>query len=98
MTNLIMGFFLLHSQKYYVNLPKHMAKTLIQVTKKSGENSASLMRRFSRKAKESGLVKKVRSKRYSERKLSDFVLKKNALKRIERQTEREKLQKLGKIK
>jgi hypothetical protein len=75
-----------------------MAKTLIQVAKKPGENSASLMRRFSRKAKESGVVRKVRSKRYAERKLSDFVLKKNALKRIEKQKEREKLQKLGKIK
>jgi hypothetical protein len=75
-----------------------MAKTLIQVSKKSGESSASLMRRFSRKAKDSGLVKKVRSNRYAERKLSDFVLKKNALKRIEKQKEREKLQKLGKIK
>ncbi|MDQ5883141.1 MAG: hypothetical protein QG654_53 [Patescibacteria group bacterium] len=75
-----------------------MAKALIQVAKKSGENSASLMRRFSRKAKDSGLVRKVRSLRYSERKLSEFVLKKNALKRIGRQVEREHLQKMGKIK
>ncbi|MDQ5901481.1 MAG: hypothetical protein QG580_196 [Patescibacteria group bacterium] len=75
-----------------------MAKALIEVTKKQGENSANLMRRFSRKVKDSGLVKKVRSLRYAERKLSKFVLKKNALKRIEKQTEREKLQKLGKIK
>jgi hypothetical protein len=75
-----------------------MAKALIQVEKKSGENSASLMRRFSRKAKDSGLVRKVRSIRYAERKLSDFVLKKNALKRIANAKTREHLQKMGKIK
>lgn len=75
-----------------------MAKAVLQTIKKPGENSASLMRRFSRKAKDSGLVKKVRSLRYQERELSDFVLKKNALKRIEKQKERAKLQKLGKIK
>ena len=75
-----------------------MAKALIQVTKKQGENSASLMRRFSRKAKDSGLVRKVRSLRYAERKLSDFVLKKNALKRIANAATREHLQKMGKIK
>ncbi|MEZ4211034.1 MAG: hypothetical protein R3B39_01930 [Candidatus Paceibacterota bacterium] len=44
-----------------------MAKALLQVAKQ-GENSASLMRRFSRKAADSGLVKKVRSLRYAERK------------------------------
>ena len=75
-----------------------MAKTLIQVAKKSGENSASLMRRFSRKAKDSGLIRKVRSLRYAERKLSDFVLKKNALKRIANAETRAHLQKMGKIK
>ncbi len=75
-----------------------MAKALIQVAKKSGENSASLMRRFSRKAKDSGLIRKVRSLRYAERKLSEFVLKKNALKRIKNAEEREHLQKMGKIK
>lgn len=75
-----------------------MAKALIQVTKKPGENSTSLMRRFSRKAKDSGVVKKVRSLRYAERKLSAFVLKKNALKRLSKQADRERLQKLGKIK
>ncbi len=75
-----------------------MAKALIQVAKKSGENSASLMRRFSRKSKDSGLIRKVRSLRYAERKLSDFVLKKNALKRIANAKTREHLQKMGKIK
>lgn len=75
-----------------------MAKALIQVAKKSGENSASVMRRFSRKAKDSGLIRKVRSLRYAERKLSDFVLKKNALKRIKNAEERELLVKMGKIK
>jgi len=75
-----------------------MAKALIQVEKKSGENSVSLMRRFSRKAKDSGLIRKVRSLRYAERQLSDFVLKKNALKRIKNREEREHLQKMGKIK
>jgi len=75
-----------------------MTKALVQLSKKSGENSASVVRRFFRKAKDSGLIKKVKSIRYAERKLSDFVVKKNALKKIEKQKEREKLQKLGKIK
>ncbi len=74
-----------------------MAKALIQVAKKSGENSASLMRRFSRKSKDSGLIRKVRSLRYAERKLSDFVMKKNALKKIKNAEERDHLMKMGKI-
>lgn len=74
-----------------------MARTVIEVKKTGSESSASVMRRFSRRVRESGIIKHVKSNRYNDRKLSDFVMKKNALKRIEKGQEYAKLKKLGKI-
>ena len=74
-----------------------MAKTVIEIKKNGTESSASIMRRFSRRVRESGIVKHVKENRYSERKPSTFVMKKNALKRMEKREEYAKLKKLGKI-
>lgn len=75
-----------------------MAKTVIEVKKSSSENNTSLLRRFSRKVIESGLVKEVKSKRYNERDMSKLSQKDMALRKMMRRKEVEKLKKLGKMK
>ena len=74
-----------------------MAKTVIEVRKNPNENNASVLRRFSRKVQESGIIRKVKGSRYNERKESRLKVKKSALKRMARRKEIEKLRKLGKI-
>lgn len=68
-----------------------------EVTKAQNETNPSLLRRFSKKVKDLGTVKLVRSLRYNNRTLSPFKKKKNALNRIAKREEMEKLKKLGKI-
>lgn len=74
-----------------------MARTVIEIKKNGTESGASIMRRFSKRVRESGIVKHVKEIRYSERKPSAYVMKKNALKRMEKRTEYARLKKLGKI-
>ena len=74
-----------------------MAKTVIEVRKNGKEKNGSVLRRFSRRIQESGIIRKVKSNRYNERKESKLKIKKSALRRIVRRTEIEKLKKLGKI-
>ncbi len=74
-----------------------MARTHIEVKKNNNENGVSLLRRFTRRMQESGILMKVKSKRYSERSLSKLKLKTVALKRINRRKDMEKLRKLGKL-
>ena len=75
-----------------------MARTVIEVKKNPNENNSSVLRRFSRKIIESGIVRKVKGSRYNVRKESKLKIKKSALKRMDRRREIEKLRKLGKIK
>jgi len=75
-----------------------MAKTVIEIKKNPNENNTSVLRRFSRKIQESGIIHKVKKGRYNERKESKLKVKKSALKRMGRRKEIEKLRKLGKIK
>ena len=75
-----------------------MAKTVIEVKKNPNENNSSVLRRFSRKIQESGIIRKVKSARYNLRKQSKLKAKKSALKKMERRREIEKLRKLGKMK
>ncbi|MBP7007118.1 MAG: hypothetical protein KBC44_03475 [Candidatus Pacebacteria bacterium] len=74
-----------------------MAKTVVEVKKNPNENNASLLRRFSRKIQESGIIQKVKGERYNERKESKVKVKKSTLRRIEKRKVTEKLRKLGKI-
>ncbi|MEI7810127.1 MAG: hypothetical protein WCI41_01040 [bacterium] len=75
-----------------------MVKTVIEVKKNPNENNASVLRRFSRRIQESGIIQKVKGSRYNERKESKLKVKKSALKRMGRRKEIEKLRKLGKVK
>ena len=76
----------------------HMAKTVIEIKKNSNENNSGVLRRFSRRVQESGIIQKVKNSRYNERKESKLKIKKSALKRMVKRQEIEKLRKLGKIK
>ena len=70
--------------------------TVIGVKKNTNESNMNLVRRFSRKVLESGIIQKVKSKRYNERAESKVKVKIATLKRINRKKVQEKLQKLGK--
>ena len=75
-----------------------MAKTVIEVRKNPNENNSGVLRRFSRKIQESGIIRKVKGNRYSLRKESKLKVKKSALRRMGRRKEIERLRKLGKMK
>ncbi len=81
----------------YVIVWNYMAKTVIEVKKNSNENNSSVLRRFSRRIQESGIIRKVKSSRYSLRKESKLKVKNSALKKMTRRKEIEKLSKLGKM-
>ena len=70
--------------------------TNIEVSKTGNENNGTLLKRFTKKMQEAGVLPRVRSIRYNERELSNFKVKKARLKSISRKTEIEKLIKLGK--
>jgi ribosomal protein S21 len=74
-----------------------MAKTVIEIRKNPNENNASVLRRFSRKIQESGIIQKVKGSRYNERKESKLKVKKATINRLVRRKEIEKLRKLGKM-
>lgn len=74
-----------------------MAKTVIEVKKNPNENNSSILRRFSRRIQESGIVRKVKGSRYNVRKESKLKVKNSALKKLARRLEIEHLKKLGKM-
>ena len=74
-----------------------MANTVIEVRKNPNENNSSILRRFSRRIQESGIIRKVKGARYNLRKESKLKAKNSALKRMTRRKEVELLKKLGKM-
>jgi len=70
--------------------------TVIEVKKNANENNVNLVRRFTRKVQEYGIIQKVKSKRYNKRAESKVKIKVATLKRIARRRNQEKLIKLGK--
>jgi ribosomal protein S21 len=67
------------------------------VSRNQNENNGSVLRRFSRRVQESGIIRKVKGDRYNQRKESKLKVKKSTLKRLGRRREVEKLRKLGKM-
>ncbi|MEK7646611.1 MAG: hypothetical protein AAB381_02870 [Patescibacteria group bacterium] len=68
----------------------------VEITRNPGENSLSLIRRFSRKVQSSGVIPRVRSLRFSDRVQSPYKIKQRALKSLNRKAETALLIKLGK--
>ena len=69
----------------------------IEIEKNSGESNASVLRRFTKKVQGSGVLPRVRSIRYSGRKLSHYKTKMKTLENLTRRADREEQIKLGKI-
>lgn len=72
-------------------------KTVIEVTKNNNEMPMSLIRRFTKRVRGSGVLQKVRGNRFFTRKESHYKQKGRALTNIRRGKEIERLKKLGKI-
>lgn len=71
--------------------------TNIELKKNPHENAMSVIRRFTRKMQESGIILKVKGQRYNERPMSKLAEKNMMLKRLIRRTEVDRLKKLGKM-
>lgn len=70
----------------------------VEITKNSNENNVSALRRFTKKVQGAGILSRVRSLRYSDRKPSEYVKKKKTLKVLAKRTIREEMIKNGKLK
>ena len=74
----------------------HMV-TRIEINRKGNENTMSVLRKFTRKVRNSGFLMTVRQNRYFKRKDSDLRTKESALNRMKKRKEYTRLYKLGKI-
>lgn len=71
--------------------------TNVRVEKNSNENTASLIRRFTKRVQGSGILRRVRGIRYRNRAPSTYLTKKRKLTSLKKKEEREELIKLGKM-
>lgn len=71
---------------------------MVEVRKKERESSESLLRRFSRKVQQSGVLLKARKIRYREATKNKARVRKDAIRRVQIQKERDYLKKIGKLK
>ncbi|MBI2507031.1 MAG: 30S ribosomal protein S21 [Candidatus Niyogibacteria bacterium] len=71
---------------------------MAEVIRHENETTASVLRRFTKRVQQAGILSRAKKIRFKERGLSNFKKRKKALMRIKRKSELEKLQKLGKIK
>jgi ribosomal protein S21 len=68
----------------------------IQIKKNTRETSQNLVRRFSRRIQQSGVLRRARNIRFTKRSKSDQLKKKTALRKQELKKEYQILEKLGK--
>jgi hypothetical protein len=69
----------------------------VEVAKSGTENNLSLIRKFTKRVQGSGVLPRLRGRRYSSRNLSEYVKKKKALKKLRRRAEVAELIKMGKM-
>lgn len=69
----------------------------LKAEKQNKESTQSLIRRFSRKMKKSGILLEARKKRFVKREKSSQLKKRTALRRNELQKKYEELNKLGRL-
>jgi len=70
---------------------------VVEVRRKEGESTESMVRRFTRKVQQSGVLIRARKNRYRQKIKSKNVQRTNALKRAEMREEREELRRMGKL-
>jgi len=68
----------------------------IEITRQERDTNQALIRRFSKRLKSSGVLRKARASKYRGRPKSQQMKKRAALRKIEKRKEYEKLAKLGK--
>jgi len=68
----------------------------LEIKKEERETSQSLVRRFSRRMKQSGILLRARRNRFKKKAKSPQMKKKSALRREQLRKEYEKLEKMGK--
>jgi len=71
--------------------------TNVEVTKSGNDNNLGIIRKFTKRVQGSGILSRLRSRRYSARKLSDYVKKKKTLKRLAKKAKIHELIKMGKM-
>ena len=69
----------------------------VDIKRNGTENALGVIRRFSRKMQESGIIPQVKSQRYAVRPMSKLAEKNMKVRRLARRVEVEKLKKLGKM-
>jgi len=74
-----------------------MKNTNVQVVKNGKENPLGLLKRFQKRVQESGVIPKVRSKRYSTRDLSDLKVKRGKMKKLAGKVVYDDLKRMGKL-
>lgn len=72
-------------------------RTNVEVEKTDNESTLALLRRFSKRVQGSGILNRVRGKRYQTRTQSRLKRKVSALKLLEKRAEQGRLAKLGKL-
>lgn len=73
-------------------------KTMVEVRRKEGETTGAMLRRFTRRVQQSGILLEARKGRFYRSPLKKRLIRERALRRIRVAKEREKLEKLGKLK
>lgn len=71
--------------------------TNVDIKRNKNENNLNVLKRFTRKVQESGVLQRVRSERYLERQKSSNVRKAKRLVSLKKKESYEQLVKLGKI-
>jgi ribosomal protein S21 len=69
----------------------------VQVEKNQNESSANVIRRFTKRVQNAGIVRRMRDNRYYKREKSDNVRREARLKKLVKKAEYERLYKLGKV-
>ncbi len=70
----------------------------LEVKKQERENTQSLIRRFTKKVQQSGVLRRARTGRFRKRSKSYQIKQRAALRRIKKKEEYKKLKKLGLLK
>ncbi|MFA6270103.1 MAG: hypothetical protein WC657_02750 [Candidatus Paceibacterota bacterium] len=69
----------------------------VEITKGEKDNNLGLIRKFTKRVQGSGILSRLRGRRYSVRKLSEYVTKKKTLKRLGEKAKIHELIKMGKM-
>ncbi len=68
-----------------------------EVIKSNNENDTNIIRRFTKKVRNAGILPRVRSIRYHKRAISKYIKKKGTLSKIKKREEIKKQIKMGKV-